>query len=168
MKIFDYDVELTTKNANQEYTGLFVNGKEVKKPTENLPKELLEWFRTQPRVSVRSNGSPKIMFDGIEAQLGYWATSEEEKELYKSSRKGSGTGSSGSSKSSSKVPEGVKEELEALMDTVDEQTKEQLKAIYDKLFPDPRVAKIAALKAQLAALETELGAELETELGAEL
>ena len=152
MKISNYEVALTKKNANGEFTGMTVNGKEVQKPAENLPKEVLEWFRTQPRISVRSNGSPKIKFDGQEVQLGYWATNEEEKIKYNDSRKGT----SSSSRPSSKIPDGVKEELESLIEESKGQTKTQLQAIYDKLFPDPRALKIAALKAQLAALEAEL------------
>ena len=152
MKISNYEVALTKKNANGEFTGMTVNGKEVQKPVENLPKEVLEWFRTQPRISVRSNGSPKIKFDGQEVQLGYWATNEEEKIKYNDSRKGT----SSSSRPSSKIPDGVKEELESLIEESKGQTKTQLQAIYDKLFPDPRALKIAALKAQLAALEAEL------------
>lgn len=151
MKIANYEVVLTKKNANGEFTGMTVNGKEVQKPAENLPAEVLTWFRTQPRISVRSNGSPKIKFGDIEAQLGYWATNEEEKKMYNNSRKG-GT----SSGTSSKIPEGVKEELEALLSTSKGQTKTQLQAIYDKLFPDPKALKIAQLKAQLAALEAEM------------
>lgn len=151
MKISNYDVVLTKKNANGEFTGMTVDGKEIQKPAENLPEEVLTWFRTQPRVSVRSNGSPKIKFDGQEVQLGYWATNEEEKKKYNGSRKG-GT----SSGTSSKIPEGVKEELEAMISTAKGQTKTQLQAIYDKLFPDPRELKIAALKAQLAVLEAEM------------
>lgn len=134
MKIFNYDVVLTKKNANGEFTGMTVDGKEVQKPAENLPAEVLKWFRTQPRVSVRSNGSPKIKFDGQEAQLGYWATNEEEKIKYNDSRKGT----SSSSRPSSKIPEGVKEELESLIEESNGQTKTQLQSIYDKLFPDPR------------------------------
>lgn len=152
MKISNYEVVLTKKNANGEFTGMTVDGKEVQKPAENLPKEVLEWFRAQPRVSVRSSGSPKIKFDGQEAQLGYWATNEEEKKKYNSSRKGT----SSSSGTSSKIPEGVKEELESLIEESKGQTKTQLQSIYDKLFPDPRALKIAALKAQLAALEAEM------------
>lgn len=153
MKISNYDVVLTKKNANGEFTGLTVDGKEIQKPAENLPAELLKWFREQPRVSVRSNGSPKIKFDGQEAQLGYWATNEEEKKKYNDSRKGI---SSGTCTSGSKIPEGVKEELESLIEESKGQTKTQLQAIYDKLFPDPRALKIAALRAQLAALEAEI------------
>lgn len=153
MKISNYDVVLTKKNANGEFTGMTVDGKEIQKPAENLPAELLKWFREQPRVSVRSNGSPKIKFDGQEAQLGYWATNEEEKKKYNDSRNGS---SSGTRTSGSKIPEGVKEELESLIEESKGQTKTQLQAIYDKLFPDPRALKIAALKAQLAALEAEM------------
>ena len=152
MKISNYEVVLTKKNANGEFTGMTVDGKEVQKPAENLPKEVLEWFRTQPRISVRSNGSPKIKFDGQEVQLGYWATNEEEKIKYNDSRKGT----SSSSRPSSKIPDGVKEELESLIEESKGQTKTQLQAIYDKLFPDPRALKIAALKAQLAALEAEM------------
>lgn len=150
MKINAFEVVLTKKNANGEYTGMTVNGQEIQKPAENLPEEVLTWFRTQPRVSVRSNGSPKIKFDGQEVQLGYWATNEEEKKMYNGSRKGTSSGTS------SKIPEGVKEELEALLSTAKGQTKTQLQGIYDKLFPDPRALKIAALKAQLAALEAEM------------
>ena len=152
MKISNYEVVLTKKNANGEFTGMTVDGKEVQKPAENLPAEVLKWFRTQPRVSVRSNGSPKIKFDGQEVQLGYWATNEEEKIKYNNSRKGT----SSSSGTSSKIPEEVKEELESLIEESEGQTKTQLQSIYDKLFPDPRVLKIAALKAQLAALEAEM------------
>ena len=152
MKISNYEVVLTKKNANGEFTGMTVDGKEVQKPAENLPKEVLEWFRTQPRISVRSNGSPKIKFDGQEVQLGYWATNKEEKIKYNDSRKGT----SSSSRPSSKIPDGVKEELESLIEESKGQTKAQLQAIYDKLFPDPRALKIAALKAQLAALEAEM------------
>ena len=152
MKVSNYEVVLTKKNANGEFTGMTVDGKEVQKPAENLPKEVLEWFRTQPRISVRSNGSPKIKFDGQEVQLGYWATNEEEKKMYNDSRKGT----SSSSRPSSKIPDGVKEELESLIEESKGQTKTQLQAIYDKLFPDPRALKIAALKAQLAALEAEM------------
>lgn len=150
MKISNYEVVLTKKNANGEYTGMTVNGKEIQKPAENLPEEVLTWFRTQTRVKVRSNGSPKIMFDGQEVQLGYWATNEEEKKMYNGSRKVSSSGASGN------IPEGVKEEFEALLSTAKGQTKTQLQGIYDKLFPDPRALKIAALKAQLAALEAEM------------
>lgn len=153
MKVLSYEVVLTGKNANGEYTGMTVDGKEIQKPAENLPEDLLNWFRTQPRVSVRSNGSPKIKFGETEAQLGYWATNEEEKERYNNSRKGC---SSGPRTSGSKIPEGVKEELEALLSTSKGQTKTQLQAIYDKLFPDPRALKIAALEAQLAALRAEM------------
>ena len=152
MKISNYEVVLTKKNANGEFTGMTVDGKEVQKPAENLPAEVLTWFRTQSRVSVRSNGSPKIKFDGHEVQLGYWATNEEEKKMYNNSR----NGTSSSSRVSSKIPEGVKEELESLIEESKGQTKVQLQSIYDKLFPDPRALKIAALKAQLAALEAEL------------
>lgn len=152
MKISNYEVVLTKKNANGEFTGMTVDGKEVQKPAENLPAEVLKWFRVQPRVSVRSNGSPKIKFDGQEVQLGYWATNEEEKTMYNNSRKGS----SSSSGRFSKIPDGVKEELESLIEESNGQTKTQLQAIYDKLFPDPRLLKIAALKAQLAALEAEM------------
>ena len=153
MKVLSYEVVLTGKNANGEYTGMTVNGKEIQKPAENLPEDLLSWFRTQPRVSVRSNGSPKIKFGDTEAQLGYWATNEEEKEKYNNSRKG---GSSGTRTSGTKIPEGVKEELESLIKESKGQTKTQLQAIYDKLFPDPRALKIAALEAQLAALKAEM------------
>lgn len=150
MKINAFEVVLTKKNANGEFTGMTVDGKEIQKPAENLPEEVLTWFRTQPRVSVRSNGSPKIMFDGKEMQLGYWATNEEEKKMYNGSRKVYSSGTSGN------IPEGVKEELEALISTAKGQTKTQAQAIYNKLFPDPRALKIAALKAQLAALEAEM------------
>lgn len=152
MKVLAYEVVLTRKNANGEFTGMVVDGKEIQKPAENLPGDLLNWFRTQTRVSVRSNGSPKIKFGDIEAQLGYWATNEEEKEKYNNSRKGS----SGPRTSGSKIPEGVKEELEALIKDSKGQTKTQLQAVYNKLFPDPRVMKIAALEAQLAALKAEM------------
>ena len=153
MKVLSYEVVLTGKNANGEYTGMTVNGNEIQKPAENLPEDLLNWFRTQPRVSVRSNGSPKIKFGETEAQLGYWATNEEEKERYNNSRKG---GSSGPHTSGSKIPEGVKEELESLIKESKGQTKAQLQAIYDKLFPDPRVLKIAALEAKIAAIRAEM------------
>ena len=158
MKVLSYEVVLTGKNANGEYakacrTGMTVDGKEIQKPAENLPKDLLNWFRTQPRVSVRSNGSPKIKFGETEAQLGYWATNEEEKERYNNSRKG---GSSGTHTSGSKIPEGVKEELESLIKESKGQTKTQLQAIYDKLFPDPRALEIAKLEARLAALRAEM------------
>ena len=152
MKVLSYEVVLTGKNANGEYTGMVVDGKEIQKPAENLPGDLLDWFRNQPRISVRSNGSPKIKFGDTEAQLGYWATNKEEKDKYNSSRKGS----SGTRTSGSKIPEGVKEELESLIKESKGQTKAQLKAIYDKLFPDPRALKIAALEAQLAALKAEM------------
>ena len=152
MKVLSYEVVLTRKNANGEYTGMVVDGKEIQKPAENLPGDLLDWFRNQPRISVRSNGSPKIKFGDTEAQLGYWATNEEEKAQYNSSRKGS----SGPRTSGSKIPEGVKEELESLIKESKGQTKAQLQAIYDKLFPDPRALKIAALQAQLAALKAEM------------
>ena len=152
MKVLAYEVVLTRKNANGEFTGMVVDGKEIQKPAENLPGDLLNWFRSQPRISVRSNGSPKIKFGDIEAQLGYWATNEEEKEKYNNSRKGS----SGPRTSGSKIPEGVKEELEALIKDSKGQTKTQLQAVYNKLFPDPRVMKIAALEAQLAALKAEM------------
>ena len=152
MKVLSYEVVLTRKNANGEYTGMVVDGKEIQKPAENLPEDLLNWFRTQTRISVRSNGSPKIKFGDTEAQLGYWATNKEEKEKYNSSRKGS----SGPRTSGSKIPEGVKEELESLIKESKGQTKTQLQAIYDKLFPDPRALKIAALEAQLAALRAEM------------
>ena len=152
MKVLAYEVVLTRKNANGEFTGMVVDGKEIQKPAENLPEDLLNWFRSQPRISVRSNGSPKIKFGDIEAQLGYWATNEEEKEKYNNSRKGS----SGPRTSGSKIPEGVKEELEALIKDSKGQTKTQLQAVYNKLFPDPRVMKIAALEAQLAALRAEM------------
>lgn len=152
MKVLAYEVVLTRKNANGEFTGMVVDGKEIQKPAENLPGDLLNWFRSQPRISVRSNGSPKIKFGDIEAQLGYWATNEEEKEKYNNSRKGS----SGPRTSGSKIPEGVKEELEALIKDSKGQTKTQLQAVYNKLFPDPRVMKIAALEAQLAALRAEM------------
>ena len=153
MKINAFEVVLTKKNANGEFTGMTLNGKEIQKPAENLPAEVLEWFRTQPRISVRSNGSPKIKFDGQDMQLGYWATNEEEKKMYNNSRKG---GSGTSSGTFSKIPEGVKEELESLIEESKGQTKEQLQSIYNKLFPDPRALKIAALEAQLAALRAEL------------
>ena len=152
MKVLAYEVVLTRKNANGEFTGMMVDGKEIQKPAENLPGDLLDWFRNQPRISVRSNGSPKIKFGDIEAQLGYWATNEEEKEKYNNSRKGN----SGPRTSGSKIPEGVKEELESLIKESKGQTKTQLQAIYDKLFPDPRALKIAALEAQLAALKAEM------------
>ena len=152
MKVLAYEVVLTRKNANGEFTGMVVDGNEIQKPAENLPGDLLNWFRSQPRISVRSNGSPKIKFGDIEAQLGYWATNEEEKEKYNNSRKGS----SGPRTSGSKIPEGVKEELEALIKDSKGQTKTQLQAVYNKLFPDPRVMKIAALEAQLAALKAEM------------
>lgn len=153
MKVLSYEVVLTGKNANGEYTGMTVDGKEIQKPAENLPEDLLNWFRTQHRISVRSNGSPKIKFGDTEAQLGYWATNEEEKKQYNNSRKGS---SSGPHTSGTKIPEGVKEELESLIKESKGQTKTHLQAIYDKLFPDPRVLKIAALEAQLAALKAEM------------
>lgn len=153
MKVLSYEVVLTGKNANGEYTGMTVNGNEIQKPAENLPEDLLNWFRTQPRVSVRSNGSPKIKFGETEAQLGYWATNEEEKERYNNSRKG---GSSGPRTSGSKIPEGVKEELESLIKESKGQTKAHLQAIYDKLFPDPRALKIAALEAKIAAIRAEM------------
>lgn len=153
MKVLSYEVVLTGKNANGEYTGMTVDGKEIQKPAENLPEDLLNWFRTQTRISVRSNGSPKIKFGETEAQLGYWATNEEEKKQYNNSRKG---GSSGTHTSGAKIPEGVKEELEALIKESKGQTKTHLQAIYDKLFPDPRALKIAALEAQLAALRAEM------------
>ena len=152
MKVLSYEVVLTGKNANGEYTGMTVDGKEIQKPAENLPEDLLNWFRTQTRISVRSNGSPKIKFGDTEAQLGYWATNEEEKKQYNNSRKSS----SGPRTSGSKIPEGVKEELESLIKESKGQTKTQLQAIYDKLFPDPRALKIAALEAQLAALRAEM------------
>ena len=153
MKVLAYEVVLTRKNANGEFTGMMVDGKEIQKPAENLPGDLLDWFRNQPRISVRSNGSPKIKFGETEVQLGYWATNEEEKERYNNSRKG---GSSGPRTSGSKIPEGVKEELESLIKESKGQTKAHLQAIYDKLFPDPKVLKIAALEAQLAALRAEM------------
>lgn len=153
MKVLSYEVVLTGKNANGEYTGMTVDGKEIQKPAENLPEDLLNWFRTQTRVSVRSNGSPKIKFGKTEAQLGYWATNEEEKKQYNDSRK---KGSSGPHTSESKIPDGVKEELESLIKDSKGKTKAQLQAIYDKLFPDPRALKIAALEAQLAALRAEM------------
>lgn len=153
MKVLSYEVVLTGKNANGEFTGMMVDGKEIHKPAENLPEDLLDWFRTQTRISVRSNGSPKIKFGDTEAQLGYWATNKEEKEMYNNSRKGV---SSGPRTSGSKIPEGVKEELESLIKESKGQTKTQLQAIYDKLFPDPRALKIAALEAQLAALRAEM------------
>lgn len=152
MKVLSYEVVLTRKNANGEYTGMVVDGKEIQKPAENLPEDLLNWFRNQPRISVRSNGSPKIKFGDTEAQLGYWATNKEEKEKYNNSRKGS----SGPRTSGSKIPEGVKEELESLIKESKGQTKTQLQAIYDKLFPDPRALKIAALEAKLAELRAEM------------
>ena len=152
MKVLAYEVVLTRKNANGEFTGMVVDGKEIQKPAENLPGDLLDWFRNQPRISVRSNGSPKIKFGDTEAQLGYWATNEEEKEKYNNYRKSS----SGPHTSGSKIPEGVKEELESLIKDSKGQTKAQLQAIYDKLFPDPRVLKIKALEAQLAALKSQM------------
>lgn len=153
MKVLSYEVVLTGKNANGEYTGMTVDGKEISKPAENLPEDLLNWFRTQTRISVRSNGSPKIKFGETEVQLGYWATNEEEKEKYNNSRKGC---SSGPHTSGFKVPEGVKEELESLIKESKGKTKAQLQAIYDKLFPDPRVLEIAKLEARLATLRAEM------------
>ena len=152
MKVLSYEVVLTRKNANGEFTGMVVDGKEIQKPAENLPGDLLDWFRNQPRISVRSNGSPKIKFGDTEAQLGYWATNKEEKEKYNSSR----MSSSGPRTNGSKIPEGVKEELDSLIKESKGQTKVHLQAIYDKLFPDPRALKIAALEAQLAELRAEM------------
>ena len=150
MKVLNHEVTLKGQNANKEFTVLVCDGKECK--GSELPAEVRQWFKEQPRVSVRSNGSPKIKFDGVEAQLGYWACNEEELDTYKASR--SGTSSSGTRVKN--VDPEVRSSLLTLLGTLKGESKKELQGIIDKYFPDPeeakKQAKIAALQAQLAEL----------------
>ena len=129
-----FEVAMGSMNANKEITKVIVDGVEIK--GSEIPEELRKWFKEQPRVSCRSNGSPKIKFDGAEVQLGYWACNQSELDKYKASRSG------GSTKTTSSEKQECREELIKFSETLNKKDSEALMAIVDRLFPDEKTQKL--------------------------
>lgn len=145
-----FEVTMGSMNANKEITKVIVDGQETK--GSEIPEELRKWFKEQPRVSCRSNGSPKIKFDGQEVQLGYWACNQSELDMYKASRSGSSTGSH-----SVKAQELSKFSKE-LLETVGDKLSKEAKAFFescvleDKAMTKARDALAGLTKSQLESL----------------
>lgn len=145
-----FEVTMGSMNANKEITKVIVDGQETK--GSEIPEELRKWFKEQPRVSCRSNGSPKIKFDGQEVQLGYWACNQSELDMYKASRSGTSSGHSVKAQELSKFS---KELLELhILDKVSPECKAFFESciLEDKAMTKARDALAGLTKEQMAAL----------------
>lgn len=155
MQVLGHEIQLISKNASGEYTLLSCDGKQCK--GSELPADVRQWFQEQPRLRVRSNGSPYIKFDGQEVLLGYWACDKEGLDKYKESRVNSGSGVP-----KAKVSERDKECREALVEfkgTLPEELQKEMQSIISKFFPsEEEIAeqkKMDAARALLASLSEE-------------
>lgn len=160
MQVAGHEVIITGQNRSEnEWVYLSVDGAPAVSGTKILP-EVLEAIRAMPRTRTNSVGYPYVMWDwgkdkgGVkETLLGYWAQNKEEREVYNSKR---GGGSSGTKVKVTERDAQVREALLTLAGTLTGKAQKELDSIIEKFFPDPvetaRLAKIAQLKAQLAAL----------------
>lgn len=156
MQVLGHEIQLISKNKSGEFTVLECDGKQCK--GSELPTEVRQWFQEQPRLRVRSNGSPYIKFDNQEVLLGYWACDKDGLDKYKESH--SGGSSSGVSKA--KTSERDKECRAALVEfkeTLPEELKSEFQGIISKFFPSEEELaeqkKLSAARALLASLTDE-------------